>query len=133
MIRSIVLLTTAATASAQAPRASDGHPDLSGIWQGIGTANWDLEDHASEFIQTPDTVAIRYEMIHETRLIPSGPKTYSAPWTATFPLASEPGYEIFEYACHEGNYSMRKRLSAARAAEAKDAAKDAAKEAAGKK
>jgi hypothetical protein len=38
----------AAAAFAQAPRASDGHPDLSGIWQAMGTANWDLEDHASE-------------------------------------------------------------------------------------
>jgi hypothetical protein len=28
------------------------------------------------------------------------------------------GYEIFEYACHEGNYSMHNRLSAAHAEEA---------------
>ncbi len=27
------------------PRAYDGKPDLSGIWQSIGTANWNLEDH----------------------------------------------------------------------------------------
>ena len=27
------------------PRAWDGHPDLNGIWQAIGTAHWDLEDH----------------------------------------------------------------------------------------
>ena len=27
------------------PRAFDGHPDLNGIWQAIGTAHWDLEDH----------------------------------------------------------------------------------------
>lgn len=26
-------------------RAWDGHPDLNGIWQAIGTANWNLEDH----------------------------------------------------------------------------------------
>src|SRR5690349_17538759 len=43
-----VLFTSAVTASAQVPRASDGHPDLSGIWQAMGTANWDLEDHAAE-------------------------------------------------------------------------------------
>jgi hypothetical protein len=148
--------------------------------------------NGSEFVQTPDTVAIRYEMIHETRLIPldnrprnsskmrsymgeprghwegdtlvvetknfiggrlaitfapysedltlverfrrTGPQTleysvtiddpgtYAAPWTATFPLTSEPGYQIFEYACHEGNYAMRNRLSAARAEEAREAA-----------
>jgi hypothetical protein len=28
------------------PRAADGHPDLSGIWQAFSTANWDLEDHS---------------------------------------------------------------------------------------
>jgi len=148
--------------------------------------------NGSQFVQTPGMVAIRYEMIHETRLIPldnrprgsakmrsymgeprgrfegdtlvvettnfiggklavSGvpysedlklverfrrtgpetleysvtvddPRTYTAPWTATFPLTAEPGYEIFEYACHEGNYAMRNRLSAARAEEAKEAA-----------
>jgi hypothetical protein len=27
------------------------------------------------------------------------------------------GQQIFEYACHEGNYAMRNMLSAARAAE----------------
>ncbi|MEQ9451329.1 MAG: hypothetical protein RJQ07_07060 [Pseudomonadales bacterium] len=27
------------------PRAHDGRPDLSGIWQTIGTANWNLEAH----------------------------------------------------------------------------------------
>jgi hypothetical protein len=33
---------------AQIPKAAGGHPDLSGIWQAMGTANWDLEDHAAE-------------------------------------------------------------------------------------
>ena len=27
------------------PRAWDGRPDLNGVWQAIGTAHWDLEDH----------------------------------------------------------------------------------------
>jgi hypothetical protein len=31
----------------QAPRASDGHADLNGIWQAMNTANWDLQDHAA--------------------------------------------------------------------------------------
>ena len=29
------------------PRAWDGRPDLNGIWQAIGTAHWNLEDHPS--------------------------------------------------------------------------------------
>jgi len=29
----------------RAPRASDGHPDLNGIWQALNTANYDLETH----------------------------------------------------------------------------------------
>jgi hypothetical protein len=30
------------------PRAIDGHPDLSGIWQALNTANWDLQDHSAQ-------------------------------------------------------------------------------------
>ena len=29
------------------PRAWDGRPDLNGVWQAMGTAHWDLEDHPS--------------------------------------------------------------------------------------
>ena len=38
----------AGAAFAQVPKAAGGHPDLTGIWQGPGTANWDLEDHRPE-------------------------------------------------------------------------------------
>lgn len=31
--------------SDEVPRAWDNHPDLNGIWQAIGTAHWNLEDH----------------------------------------------------------------------------------------
>ncbi len=37
----------AAKAAYRAPRAADGHADISGIWEALGTANWDLEDHPS--------------------------------------------------------------------------------------
>jgi hypothetical protein len=57
----------------------------------------------------------------------SDPKTYTAPWTVAFPITQEPGYQIYEYACHEGNYAMHNRLSAARAEEREAAAKAAAK------
>jgi hypothetical protein len=46
------------------------------------------------------------------------PATFTKPWTIGVPLKSDPGQdEIFEYACHEGNYAMRNILSGARADE----------------
>jgi hypothetical protein len=43
------------------------------------------------------------------------PDTYTAPWTAAFPLKRVSDYDQFEYACHEGNYSVPNALSGARA------------------
>jgi hypothetical protein len=45
------------------------------------------------------------------------PKTWARPWKVAFPLQRDTDYQIFEYACHEGNYSMRNTLSASRAEE----------------
>jgi hypothetical protein len=50
------------------------------------------------------------------------PKTFTQPFKIGFPLTQEPGYQNFEYACHEGNYAMFDSLSGARAKE-KQAAK----------
>jgi len=54
------------------------------------------------------------------------PTIYTAPFTFTFPIRQEPGYQNFEYACHEGNNGMMNQLSGARAAE--KAAAEAAKQ-----
>ncbi|HET9217490.1 MAG TPA: hypothetical protein VFR18_10945 [Terriglobia bacterium] len=56
-----------------------------------------------------DTIA--YEMRVED------PRTYTAPFKVAFPIRQEPGYQNFEYACHEGNNGMMNQLSAARAQE----------------
>jgi hypothetical protein len=53
------------------------------------------------------------------------PKTWVQPFKVGFPLTQEPGYQNFEYACHEGNYAMFDSLSGARARE--KAAAEAAK------
>lgn len=42
-------------------------------------------------------------------------ETWERPWTLTFPLTLEPTYGMYEYACHEGNYSLFNILSGARA------------------
>ena len=44
------------------------------------------------------------------------PESFVRPWTAVFPMRKSDG-PIFEYACHEGNYSMFNILSGARAEE----------------
>jgi len=45
------------------------------------------------------------------------PQMWTRPWTMSFPLGRDPGYGMFEYACHEGNYGMKNILSASRAEE----------------
>ena len=43
-----VSLVSAQTQGAAIPRAADGKPDLSGIWQVMNTAAWDIQDHAAQ-------------------------------------------------------------------------------------
>jgi hypothetical protein len=57
-----------------------------------------------------DTLSYEYTM-HDAR-------TWTQPWTVRIPMTRSSEH-IFEYACHEGNYSMAHRLSAARANDAK--------------
>jgi hypothetical protein len=46
------------------------------------------------------------------------PTTWTKPWTFVVTGKKDPSYwQIFEYACHEGNYAMRHILSGARAQE----------------
>ena len=43
----VVLAAGSAAAQTAAPRAFDGNPDLNGVWQAIGTAHWDVQDHGA--------------------------------------------------------------------------------------
>jgi hypothetical protein len=144
-----------------------------------------IYNNTSQIVQGPGYVAIRYEMIHDARVIPisgaphlpssmkqyfgdsrghwegdtlvvdvtnfpshminyrgagpglrvterfrrisadtvryevtvTDPTTFSRPWTAALHLRHSSQPDVFEYACHEGNYAMRNILSGARAAE----------------
>jgi hypothetical protein len=49
---------SAGTANDAIPRTAGGLPDLSGIWQALSDANWDLEPHAARQGATEDLGAI---------------------------------------------------------------------------
>ena len=60
----------------------------------------------------PDTI--------EYRITVDDPTTFSQPWTAVIPIAKlADDTQIYEYACHEGNYAMPNLLSGGRAEAAK--------------
>jgi hypothetical protein len=42
------LVSSGQTAVYRAPRTTDGKPNISGIWQAMNTANWDLQDHSAQ-------------------------------------------------------------------------------------
>ena len=77
---------------------------------GGGTPTSDALKLTERFTRV-DATTINYEMTVDD------PKTYAKPWKVAFPITQEPGYENFEYACHEGNNAMFNSLSGARALE----------------
>ena len=81
-----------------------------GIGQGGGTPTSDALRLVERFTRV-DPITIQYEVTIDD------PKIFTKPWKVAFPIAQEPGYKLFEYACHEGNYAMTNSLSGARAAE----------------
>jgi hypothetical protein len=48
------------------------------------------------------------------------PTTFTKPWTLEYPFLATPG-PVYEYACHEGNYSMQDILGGARKMESEQA------------
>jgi hypothetical protein len=71
--------------------------------------------HVTERFRRVDATTVRYEVTV------SDPAIFSSPWTAALSLKASDQPDVFEYACHEGNYAMRNILSGARAAEKADA------------
>ena len=75
-------------------------------FRGGATANLHVVERFT--LVGPDS--LRYEFTLED------PETWTRPWTAVVPMKRTPG-PLFEYACHEGNYSMAGILGGARADE----------------
>jgi hypothetical protein len=97
--------------------------DSRGRWEGetlvVDTTNFTSKTafrgasenlHLTERFSRIDGDTLQY------RLTVDDPTTFTRPWTIELPAVRIDG-EIYEYACHEGNYAMRNLLSASRAAE----------------
>jgi hypothetical protein len=82
-----------------------------GVGANGGGAPLSEEAKITERMTRIDKDTIAYEMRVED------PRTFTAPFKVAFPIRQEPGYQNFEYACHEGNNGMMNQLSGARADE----------------
>ena len=86
-------------------------PDLTGVGANGRAIFHSAALHLVERFTRVDADTIQYELTIDD------PTIWTRPWTMAFPLKREPGYGMFEYACHEGNYGLRNILSGSRADE----------------
>jgi hypothetical protein len=73
-----------------------------------GNFGWDRNLHVVERFSWFDRVTLRYEFEIDD------PTAFTRPWKGEFTMTRSPG-PIYEYACHEGNYSLENLLRAYRA------------------
>jgi hypothetical protein len=64
-----------------------------------------------ERFQLVDANTMQYELTIED------PQSFTSPWKITLPLTRDTGYQIFEYACHEGNSAVRAMMLGAQSQE----------------
>jgi hypothetical protein len=69
-----------------------------------------------------DAKTLKYE------ITVTDPSVYTSPWTLSFPLTLDDNYQMFEYACHEGNQSIESTLRGARTQEAEAKKREVAKD-----
>jgi hypothetical protein len=67
--------------------------------------------HITERFTPIDAQTLQYEITIDD------PQIYAAPWKVAFPLARDGAYQMFEYACHEGNQAIELILRGARVQE----------------
>ena len=73
--------------------------------------------HVVERFTRVDADTINYQVTIDD------PAMYSRSWTVAIPLMRDPQYQMFEYACHEGNRVVEHVLEGARALEKATAVK----------
>jgi hypothetical protein len=116
----------------------DGRPHLAdGVMQYNGNArgHWDgdtlvIETHGftnktsvgsgapnSTSLKTTERLRRVDPQMIEYRITIDDPATYTAPFTVRLMWTVQPGYEVYEYSCHEGNFAVGGGLSGERAFE----------------
>jgi hypothetical protein len=91
----------------------------------VVTKNFNPQQVAKEqLISANITLTERFTRVADNKIHYSftidDPDLYSQPWTAEMPMYT--GENLYEYACHEGNYAMKAILAGARRQEADAAA-----------
>lgn len=87
--------------------------DNSNFIGGAGTRipSYSRDARLTERFTRIDADTIRYEATVDD------PTIWTRPWTVAFPLKRDPSYALYEFACHEENYSMPHMLRGARIGE----------------
>lgn len=115
------------------PRIRQWNGDSRGRWEGntlvVDITNYNDKGNVATNVATQRVRAIpqseelhvveRFTRVNETTInyevVIEDPKVFTAPWKVAMPLNLEPDYQLFEYACHEGNHAVPNTLSAGRA------------------
>ncbi|HEV7385883.1 MAG TPA: hypothetical protein VGN89_13445, partial [Phenylobacterium sp.] len=110
----------------QTPAVRQWMGDAVGWWEGdtlvVETTGFRAEEgNRAAYLLSPDAkVTERFHRVSPTELryefTVDDPATYTQPWRGEMPLRADKGV-IYEYACHEGNYSLANILQGARQAE----------------
>lgn len=67
--------------------------------------------HSEDLKLTERFTRIDPDMINYVVTV-NDPRTFEMPWTFRLTLTTQPGYEVLEYSCHEGNLYMARALRA---------------------
>ena len=100
--------------------------DSSGHWEGdtlvVETTNFTNKTavggapHTDKMKLTEWFTRIDPQMI-DYRFRVDDPATFTAPFTMRMTITEQPGYQVYEYSCHEGNTAVGQALSGERAYE----------------
>ena len=85
--------------------------------RGHGTVPMGPQAHAVERLTMTGPGTLAYQVTY------TDPAVFTAPWTAEVEWTRDDKYQIYEFACHEGNVQVRTMISNSRAQRAKDLAK----------